>query len=69
MKEELPVLRDGSTSNGGFENIVNHLGKKSNGQWDLDRHFSNQQDKADITAYLPYHISNIQETPAKDLHP
>lgn len=50
MIEELPVLRNGSTTIGGFENIVHYLRKRSDGQWDLNRRFSSQKDKADITA-------------------
>lgn len=48
--EELPALRDGSTTIGGFENIVDHLRTRSDGQWDID--LSNPKDRADITAYL-----------------
>ena len=49
---ELPVLQDGATYIGGYENIIHYLRKKSNGQWDLDRHLSNSKDRADVTAYF-----------------
>ena len=52
VSEELPALRDGSTTIGGFENIVAYLRKRSVGQWDLDRQFSSPKDRADITAYF-----------------
>lgn len=50
VTEELPALRDGPTTTGGFENIVDYLRKKSDGQWDLDRQLTNPKDRADITA-------------------
>ena len=62
MIGELPLLRDDAIAIGGFENIVHHLRKRSNGQWDLDRHFTNQKDRADITAYLTYYFLNHPRT-------
>ena len=56
MTEELPVIRDDPIAIGGFENIVHYLRERSNGRWDLDRRFANQKDRADITAYLTYHL-------------
>ena len=53
--EELPVLRDRSKTIGGFENIIHYLRERSDGQWDLDQHLSNQKDRADITAYV-FHL-------------
>lgn len=50
LTEELPVLQDGSASIGGFENIVDYLRKRSDGDWDIDRQFSNPKDRADVTA-------------------
>ena len=59
MTEELPVLRDDSIAIGGFENIVHHLRERSNGHWDLDRRFTSQKDRADINAYLTYHLPKV----------
>lgn len=56
--EELPFLRHGSTTIGGFENIVHYLRQRSDGQWDLDRQFSSQKDEADITAYFDLSSQN-----------
>lgn len=36
---------------GGFENIVDYLRKRLDGQWDLDRQLSVPTARADITAY------------------
>lgn len=66
VAEELPALRDGSTTLGGFENIVDYLRKRSDGQWDLDRQLSNPKDKADITAYFIY-LPKPQESTANRL--
>lgn len=60
--EELPVLRDGSTSIGGFENIVQHLSKKSDGRWDLDQQLPDPEDRADITAYFFHFPSNYKNS-------
>ena len=59
---ELPVLRDGSTTIGGFENIVEYLREKSDGQWDLNRQFSNPKNRADITAYSTLTSADSQPT-------
>ncbi|KAL6716719.1 hypothetical protein ACLMJK_006287 [Lecanora helva] len=52
--KELPALRDGEVTVGGFENIIDYLRQKSNGKWDLDSHFTNPQDRADITAFISH---------------
>ena len=49
---ELPVLRDGATTVGGFQNIIGYLHTVSDGQWNLDAALDPQQ-KADCTAYKP----------------
>lgn len=48
---DLPCLRDGATAIVGFDAIVDHLRKISNGQWDLDAQLDKQQ-KADCFAYV-----------------
>ncbi|KAK3177934.1 hypothetical protein OEA41_000066 [Lepraria neglecta] len=50
-KRDLPALRDGTTTIGGFQNIIDYLHQKSNGQWHLDGHFTDSKDQADITAF------------------
>lgn len=65
VTEELPALRDGPTTIGGFENIVDFLRKKSDGQWDLDRQLTNPKDRADITAFSSFLTS--QAHPLLDL--
>ena len=49
--EDLPAIKDGTTTIGGFQNIIDYLNTKSNGQWHLDDQFSDARDQADITAY------------------
>ncbi|KAL2038264.1 hypothetical protein N7G274_008913 [Stereocaulon virgatum] len=48
---DLPAIKDGTTTIGGFQNIVDYLDTKSNGQWHLDNQFSDSTDQADITAF------------------
>ena len=48
-KGELPALRDGSVTVGGYQSIVEYLREKSDGKWDLDSTLDTQQ-KADSTA-------------------
>ncbi|KAF6234794.1 hypothetical protein HO173_007014 [Letharia columbiana] len=63
--KELPVLQDGSATIGGFENIVDYLRKRSDGDWDIDRQFSNPKDRADVTAFSSFLTS--QAHPLLDL--
>ncbi|CAF9912633.1 MAG: hypothetical protein ALECFALPRED_008230 [Alectoria fallacina] len=63
--KELPALHDQSIAIGGFENIVDYLRKRSDGQWDLDRQLSAPKGRADITAFSSFLIS--QAHPLLDL--
>ncbi|MCJ1463721.1 hypothetical protein MMC07_002330 [Pseudocyphellaria aurata] len=57
--KELPVLLDDTRWIGGFQNIVDHLRKRSiRGSLDSDNHSS--QEKADITAFSSFVESNGQ---------
>lgn len=58
--EEFPALLDGTTTIGGFQNIVDYLRHRSDGQWDLDAQFHESKDRADITAFSSHIFTSAQ---------
>ncbi|KAL1966601.1 hypothetical protein VTN77DRAFT_4012 [Rasamsonia byssochlamydoides] len=56
---ELPALKNGSTWVSKFRNIVDYLRQYSNGEWDLDAHW-NEQEKADNIAFSAFTESHGQ---------
>ena len=51
LLDELPALKNGSTWVSKFRNIVDYLRQYSNGEWDLDGRW-NEQERADNIAYV-----------------
>lgn len=58
--EEFPALHDASTTIGSFQNIIDYLRQKSDGQWNLDAQFDDRKDRADITAFSSHILMSTQ---------
>ena len=69
MSETLPALRDGLLWVGGFRNIIDHLGRRSDRHWALGLEDEFSKAAADITAYLTPSDKVLQnlEPPANHL--
>ncbi|KAK4693353.1 sorting and assembly machinery component 37, partial [Lecanoromycetidae sp. Uapishka_2] len=58
--KEYPSLVDGTTTIGGFQNIIDYLHQKSNGQWNLNTQFNKPKARADITAFSSHIVQSVQ---------